>query len=79
MLITVTNDIFGKNLLFLRKKFSLSRLGLAKLLGTAEALVKLWETCQVYPTLAPDTVERICVIFQTDKHSLLFTDFTGDQ
>lgn len=79
MPITVTNDIFGKNLLFLRKKFRLSRLGLAKLLGTAEVLIKLWETCQVYPTLATDTVKRICVIFQTDKHSLLYTDFSGDQ
>ncbi len=70
MPITVTNDLFGKNLLFLRKKYSLSRLALARLLGTAEVLVKLWETCQVYPTLSPDTVERICDLFRIDSKTL---------
>lgn len=35
MQITIHDDTFGKNLLFLRKKYSLSRLTLAKLLGTA--------------------------------------------
>lgn len=73
MPVTVTDDLFGKNLLFLRKKYSLSRLALAKLIGTAAVLVGAWEECRVYPTLAPDTLARICTILQTDSHTLLHT------
>ena len=71
MLITVTDDRFGKNLQYLRKKYRLSRLALAKLLGTAQALIAAWEECRVYPTLAPDTVERLCFLFHTSPAALL--------
>ena len=71
MFITVTNDVFGKNLLFLRKKYRLSRLALAKLMGTAQVLIAAWEECRVYPTLAPDTLDRLCTIFQVDCAALL--------
>ena len=73
MNITVTNDIFGKNMLYLRKRFCLSKMGLAKLMGTAVVLINLWETCQVYPTLAPDTISRICMLFRIDSHTLFNT------
>ena len=73
MVITITNDTFGKNLLFLRKKYSLSRLALAKLMGTAQVLIAAWEECRVYPTFAPDTLERLCTIFQVDLDALLHT------
>ena len=71
MYITVTNDIFGKNLQYLRKKYSLSRMALAKLTGNAAVLIAAWEDCRVYPTLAPDTVERLCTIFQVTSQALL--------
>lgn len=71
MNIVITNDVFGKNLMYYRKKYRLSRLSLAKLLGTAQVLIAAWEECRVYPTLAPDTLERLCTIFQVSPEALL--------
>ena len=71
MVITVTNDIFGKNLKFLREKYSLSQMALAKLVGTAAVLIAAWEDCRVYPTLAADTMERLCTVLQTTPDALL--------
>ena len=72
MNITITNDIFGKNLQALRKKYRLSRIALAKLTGTAAVLIGTWEDCRVYPTLSPEMVERLCTIFQVTTQALIF-------
>ena len=74
MQITITNDVFGKNLMHYRKHYRLSRLSLAKLIGTAQVLIAAWEEGRVYPTLAADTLERICTIFQIDIQSLLYAE-----
>ena len=71
MPILVTDDTFGKNLLYVRKKYKLSRLALAKLMGTAQVLIAAWEECRVYPALAPDTLARLCDLFQVDSATLL--------
>ena len=68
---TITNDIFGNNLLFLRTKYSLSRMALSKLLGTAAVLIAKWETCKIHPTLSEEMLQRICVIFQVSMEDLL--------
>ena len=69
---TITNDTFGNNLLFLRTKYSLSRIALSKLLGTAAVLIAKWETCKIRPTLSEEMLQRICVIFQVSKEDLLW-------
>ena len=73
MNITVTNDVFGKNLKALRKKYCLSRIALAKLTGTAAVLIAAWEDCRVYPTLSPEMTARLCTIFQVTTQALIFT------
>ena len=74
MQITINDDTFGKNLLFLRKKYRLSRLALAKLMGTAQVLIAAWEECRVYPVLSPERVARLCTIFMIDSQTLLHTN-----
>lgn len=76
MPIVITNDQFGKNLMYYRKKYRLSRLSLAKLIGTAQVLIAAWEDGRVYPTLAPETLDRICTIFQTNVQTLLHKEMT---
>lgn len=76
MPVIVTDDVFGKNLQFLRKKYSLSRTALAKLIGTAAVLVAAWEDCRVYPTLAADTLERLCTVLQTTPDELLHSQLS---
>ena len=78
MNVIVKNGTFGKNLLFLRKKYRLSRIALAKLTGTAAVLICAWEEGRVYPTLSSEMVKRLCVILQVDRNTLLSTDLEAE-
>lgn len=63
MLITISNPAFGKNLLALRQRYSLSRKALGKLLGITVYTLKKWEDGQLTPMVEQGFLQRLSAIF----------------
>ena len=61
----------GRNILFLRKKYSLSRKALACLIGISVYTLKDWEEEKSKPILRHDQLNRIATIFELTGEDLV--------
>lgn len=71
MLIEPGNHPFCENIRYLRKRYALSRLALARLLHLSVLKIRDWETERGPAVLTYDTCKRICAIFDITVEQLL--------
>lgn len=78
MKILLSDDYFTDNLIYLRKKYALSRRALARLIGTTEALLKGIEDKTFYPELPIEAYQRLCEVFHIESNDLATKDLTSE-
>ena len=71
MLIEFPDTMLGRNILYLRKKYHLSRKALSCLTGISIYTLKDWETEKVRPVIYPEQLKRICAIFNISGDRLV--------
>ena len=71
MLIEYPDTVLGRNLLFLRKKYHLSRKALSKLTGISVYTLKDWEEEKIAPVIQWEQLKRISVIFDISTERLV--------
>ena len=76
MIIYIGGDFFGKNLVYLRKKYRISRRAVAKLAGISAYTLEGIEKGVLYPELKAEVFQRLCEIFHVDSNQLTQTDLT---
>ena len=80
MIINLGSEHFPKNLIYLRKKYALSRKSLAKLIGIPENRLCAIEKGLCYPEVDIAVLNRLCQIFQltADDLSHINLEHTSD-
>ena len=76
MIIEMSGDTFPNNLIFLRKKYALSRRALAKLIGLPEITLVRIENGTCVPAMPAEAFMRTCEVFHIDPDSLAQTDLS---
>ena len=71
MLIEMGDTRLGRNILFLRKKYYLSRKALACLVGISVHSLKDWEVEKSKPIIRYDQLKRIAAIFNLSVEALV--------
>ena len=71
MLIEMGNNICIENILFLRKKYHISRRGLAKLIGIREYLLRNMEEGRIPAVFTREQLIRISQIFSLSLDELI--------
>ena len=74
MLIEMSNTILGKNILFLRKKYHISRRGLSCLIGISIYTLKDWEEERMIPIIDYNQLKRLSEVFNIPGHKLVNND-----
>lgn len=62
----------SRNVRFLRKKYSLSRRALARLVGISEFRLERIEEGTAVPVISDAVLRRLCQVFDVDSEELLF-------
>lgn len=70
MIINLGSAHFPKNLIYLRKKYALSRKALAKLIGISEYRLNAIEKGMCYPEVDFRTLHRLQIIFELTTNDL---------
>lgn len=76
MIIVMSDDVFRKNLIYLRKKYSVSRRALAKLIGASEWVLQCIEEGTAYPEMQIESFQRICEVFHIHSADLTQIDLS---
>ena len=71
MLIEMGDTTLGRNILFLRKKYHISRRGLSCLTGISIYTLKDWEEERVCPVISQEQLKRISEVFNIPTHQLV--------
>ena len=71
MLIEVTGTYCVSNIKYLRRKYSLSRKALAKLIGIRFSLLKMIEEGESVEIFSHWELERLCAVFDVPKEILM--------
>ena len=74
MIIHLGSAYFPKNLIYLRKKYALSRRALARLTGLSEYRLEAIEKELCYPEVNASVLSRFRDIFQLTTEDLAYTD-----
>ncbi|MBO5953411.1 MAG: helix-turn-helix transcriptional regulator [Oscillospiraceae bacterium] len=78
MIVETTGTYCIKNICYLRKKYAISRRGLAKLIGMSEYTLKEMEEELRNPVFLHQQLERLCDIFEVSLEELLHKDLSGE-
>ena len=70
MYIQLDEKIFAPNLAYLRKKYALSQMALAKLTGCGVHYIRAIEKGVAYARLPQEVLDRLCLIFQVTQDEL---------
>ena len=76
MFVNIQDTKLLENVVYLRKRYSVSRRGLARLIGMSEYTLKDMEEGVGLPVIFEDELSRLCLIFETDCETLLHTDMS---
>lgn len=79
MIIHLGNEFFPKNLIYLRKKYALSRRALARLTGIPEYRIKGIEEGTCYPEVSASGLRRLREIFQLETEDLAGKDLSCNE
>lgn len=77
MIVLLNAKIFGKNLVYLRKKYALSRRALAKLIGIGENTLRGIEDQTSSPELRLEVFQRLREVFHVDANDLAQIDLSA--
>lgn len=77
MIIEMSGETFAKNLVYLRKKYELSRRALAKLIGISPYLLESIEKGITYPSLRLEVFQRLREVFHVDANDLAQIDLSA--
>lgn len=70
MIIEMSGDTFAKNLVYLRKKYGLSRRTLGKLVGISPLALENIEKGINRPAVRLEVFQRLCEVFHLDSDTL---------
>ena len=74
MRIGISDPVFRRNLVYLRKKYALSRRALARLIGESEWRLQCIEEGTVFAELEIKAFQRICEVFHIHSNDLTSID-----
>ena len=74
MLIEMSDTMLGRNMLFLRRKYHISRKGLSCLTGISVYTLKDWEEERVIPVIQWEQLNRISEVFNIPGEDLVHKD-----
>lgn len=78
MIIYLGKEYFPKNLVYLRKKYALSRRALSRLSGIPEYQIKWIEEGGFYPEITSVSLRRLRQIFHLETEDLMDKDLSTD-
>lgn len=74
MLIEMSDTVFGRNILYLRKKYKLSRTALCNLTEINYYFLRDWEEEEDIAVLTWKQMKRLCAVFDISAESLAHTE-----